>query len=82
MMTQYDDPAVDNNPIELSGAFGTTDLIYLGLGEIAYIKLVVEDGGNAYGIFAADGEKIGIAPEFELARAMAIQDNLYPVNVH
>ena len=81
-MTQYDDPAIDNVPIELNGGFGSGDLIYLGLDEIAYVKKIADDGENIFGIFAADGEKIGVAPEFELARAMVIQNNLYPVNVH
>ena len=81
-MTQYDDPVIDNVPIELVGGFSSGDLIYLGLDEIAYVKKIVDDGENIFGIFAADGEKIGMAPEFELARAMVIQNDLYPVNVH
>jgi hypothetical protein len=81
-MTSYDDPATDNVPIDLNGTFSTSDLIYLGLDELAYVKQIVENGENIFGIFAADGEKIGVAPEFELARAMAIQSDLYPVNVH
>ena len=81
-MTQYDDPAIDNVPIELNDGFSSGDLIYLGLDEIAYVKKIVDDGENIFGIFAADGEKIGIAPEIELARAMVIQNDLYPVNVH
>jgi hypothetical protein len=88
-MTQYDDPqedsVADNAAIELSRDLANGDLIYLGLDEIAYIKPLPEDGEDGediYGIFAADGEQIGVAPEFELARAMTIQNDLYPVNVH
>ena len=81
-MTQYDDPIADNAAIELNGEIYAGELIYLGLDEIAYIKPIVEDGEDIYGIFAADGEQIGMAPEFELARAMTIQSDLYPVNVH
>jgi hypothetical protein len=81
-MTQYDDPIADNAAIELNGEINAGELIYLGLDEIAYIKPIVEDGEDIYGIFAADGEQIGMAPEFELARAMTIQSDLYPVNVH
>jgi hypothetical protein len=81
-MTQYDDPAMNNLPIEFNGAFGSSDFIYLGLDEIAYIKQVIEEDENSYGIFAADGEQIGVAPEFEIARAMAIQNSLCPVCVH
>ena len=81
-MTRYDNSVTDNVPIDLNGTFSDSDLIYLGLDEVAYVKPIVEDGENIFGIFAADGEKIGMAPEFELARAMAIQSDLYPVNVH
>ena len=81
-MTQYDDPAADNAPIDLNGALSNSDLIYLGLDELAYIKRIVEDDENTFGIYAADGEQIGMAPELELARAMVIQNDLYPVNVH
>ena len=81
-MTQYDDPATDNVPIDLNGTLSNSDLFYLGLDELAYIKRIVENDENIFGIFAADGEQIGMAPELELARAMAIQNDLYPVNVH
>jgi hypothetical protein len=81
-MTRYDDPTTDNVPIDLNGSLSNNDLFYLGLDELAYVKQIVEDGESIFGIFAADGEKIGMAPELELARAMAIQSDLYPVNVH
>jgi hypothetical protein len=81
-MTRYDDSSADNVPIDLDGTFSNSDLIYLGLDELAYVKQIVENGENIFGIFSADGEQIGMAPEFELARAMAIQSDLYPVNAH
>ena len=81
-MTQYDDQTTDNAPIDLNGTLSNSDLFYLGLDELAYIKRIVEDDENIFGIFAADGELIGMAPELELARVMAIQNDLYPVNVH
>ena len=81
-MTQYDDPLADNAAIEFNGDPTAGELIYLGLDEVAYIKPIVEEGENIFGIFAADGEQIGVAPEFDLARAMTIQSDLYPVNVH
>lgn len=81
-MTHHDDPIADNAAIELTGELTAGDLIYLGLDEIAYIKPIVQEGEDIFGIFAADGEQIGVAPEFELARAMTIQSDLHPVNVH
>ena len=50
--------------------------------EIAYIKPVVENGEHAFGIFAADGEQIGEAPDYKLACAISVQNDLYPVSVH
>ena len=81
-MTQHDDPATDNIPIDLNGALSNSDFFYLGLDELAYIKRILGNDENTFGIFAADGERIGMAPELELARVMAIQNDLYPVNVH
>ncbi len=81
-MTQYDDPVADNAAIELSGDFTGGEFIYLGLDEIAYIKPVVENGEHAFGIFAADGEQIGEAPDYKLACAISVQNDLYPVSVH
>jgi len=80
-MKQYDDLSTDNVPMELNSKSSNVEFIFLGLDEIAYVKKIVEDGKNIFGIFAADGEQIGISSEFELARAIAIQNDLYPVNV-
>ena len=81
-MTRYDDAAPDSISIDLNGTLNDSDLNYLGLDELAYIKRMVEENENTFGIFAADGEQIGMAPDLELARAMAIQNDLYPLNVH
>ncbi len=84
-MTNYEKNR-DNTPIELDGEFqgvlSAADLAYLGLDEIAYIKPVYEDGENVFGVFAADGEPLASAPDFDLAFAMAIQNDLYPVCVN
>jgi len=72
----------DNAAIELPGVLSPSDLAFLGLDEIAYIKPVFEDGKNNFGIFAADGEPLASAPDFDLAFAMAIQNDLYPVCVN
>jgi hypothetical protein len=82
IMTEYDEPIIDNSAIELNSEFTSGELIDLGLDEIAYIKPIVDGGKNVFGIFAADGEKIGLAPGFKLACAITIQNDLYPVNVH
>ena len=81
-MTQYDDPIADNAAIDLNSDPSVGEFIYLGLDEIAYIKPVLQDGENIFGIYSADGEQIGSAPEYGLACAMTIQSDLHPLNVH
>lgn len=58
------------------------DLALWGLNEIAYIRPVELDGRRVSGIFAADGEQIGAAPDAATAAAAAIQEGLTPVWVH
>ena len=79
---QYGDSLKDNAPMELNAKFSNAEFTYLGLDEIAYVRQIVKDGEDVFGIFAADGEQIGMSPEFALARAIVIQNDLYPVNVH
>jgi hypothetical protein len=81
-MTDDDKSPIDNTAIELSRELTSGELIDLGLDEIAYIKPIIDNGESVFGIFAADGEKIGLAPEFKVACAITIQNDLYPVNVH
>ncbi len=54
----------------------------LGVAELAYIKHVVEDGEDVYAIFAADGTKMGVMPNREVAFAAVVQHDLEPVSVH
>ena len=53
-----------------------------GLGEIAYIRSIEMDGKTYAGIFAADGEQLGAAPNPAIAAATAVQEGLVPVYVH
>ncbi len=54
----------------------------LGVSEFAYIKHVVEDGEDAYAIFAADGTKMGVMPNRDVAFAAVVQHDMEPVSVH
>ena len=58
------------------------DLLYMGLGEIAYVRAVATSGAEVYGVFAANGEPIAAMNDRELAMAATIQNDLVPVNVH
>ena len=71
-------------PIDLDSALmSASDLALWGMDEVAYVRPVTtEDGRQAAGIFAADGERIGVAPDEEIAAAAAIQEGLLPLRVH
>lgn len=49
---------------------------------VAYIKLVEQDGECAYAVFEADGQLVGIAPTRMLAFVAARQYELAPVDAH
>ena len=58
----------------------------LGAPDLAYIRPVSVDQGegqvDAWGIFAANGNQLGVAPQRDLAFAAAVQNDLVPVSVH
>lgn len=54
----------------------------LGVQDIAYVKSVTENGVTAWGVFAADGTRLGLMESRELAFAALKQHDLEPVSVH
>jgi putative cofactor-binding repeat protein len=58
------------------------DFASWGLQDIAFIKQVTVDGTAGWGIFAADGSSIGMAPDRDVAFAAVRQHDLEPVSVH
>lgn len=59
----------------------------LGAPDLAYIRPVTVDQGeggqvSVWGIFAANGDQLGLAPQRDLAFAAAVQNELVPVSVH
>ena len=58
------------------------DLSYMGLGEIAYVRVVGINGAGVYGVFAANGEPLATMNDRESAMAATIQNDLVPVSVH
>ena len=53
-----------------------------GVQHVAYIKPVVIEDTTAYAIYAANGQQLGTADTLNMARAVVIQNDLEPVNVH
>lgn len=59
------------------------DFAAFGLNAVAYVKKVpVESGDSAYGIFAANGEPMGMAENFDVAFAGLRQHDIEPMSVH
>lgn len=83
-MTNNDESPRDLDPIELDlDAISASDFALWGLDEIAYVQAIIDDEGRRVaGIFAANGEHIGSAPDRDTAAAAAFQEGLLPVWVH
>ena len=58
------------------------DLATLAIEELAYVKPVVVDGEPAYAIHAADGTRLAVAGDREIAMVAVRLHELYPVSVH
>ena len=81
-MTEYKTPEIIKNLSPAQIRLATPDLSYMGLGEIAYVRAVVTNGADVYGIFAANGEPLATMNDRGSAMAAAIQNDLVPVSVH
>lgn len=57
-------------------------LAELGIEEIAYVRPIMTPHGPAFGVFAANGTPIAIAPDNSVARAAIVQNEMAPVSVH
>jgi len=68
--------------IEASKIMTPSDLMALGIQDIAYVKPVEIEGEAAYAIFAADGQELGYAEGRDLAIATVRHNDLEPVSVH
>ncbi len=67
-----------NTPRQMS----VRDFAAWGMQEVAFIKRVIADNTDGWGIFAADGSSIGFAPTRDLAFAAVRQHDLEPYSVH
>ena len=77
-------PSENGNADKLSLLRSITvqDLATLAIEELAYVKPVVVDGEPAYAIHAADGTKLAVAGDREIAIVAVRQHDLHPVSVH
>jgi Protein of unknown function (DUF1150) len=53
-----------------------------GVDEIAFVKPVITEDGQAFAIHAADGTQLAIASNASLAAAAIIQNDMLPRLVH
>jgi hypothetical protein len=58
------------------------ELGLLGMNDVAYIKRVVDDGTEAFAVHAADGTRIAVLANRDLAFVVVRQNDMEPVSVH
>ena len=54
----------------------------LGMNDVAYVKRIVEGDAEAFAVHAADGTRMALIPNRELAFAAVRQSDMEPVSVH
>jgi len=57
-------------------------LAMLGAPNLAYVRPVTVDGQALFGIFAANGQQIGLSPNREGAFVVIRQNDMEPLSVH
>jgi hypothetical protein len=58
------------------------ELGLLGMQDIAYVKQVVVDGRDQFAVHAADGTRIAVMANRDVAFAVVRQHDMEPVSVH
>jgi hypothetical protein len=58
------------------------ELGLLGMNDVAYVKPVVDNGSQAFAVHAADGTRIAVIANRDLAFAVVRQNDMEPVSVH
>ena len=71
-----------NSSTERNPRFSHEDFARLGVNHVAYVKAVEVDGRQAFAIHAADGTRIKLLADQDLALAAIRQNNLEPLSVH
>lgn len=81
MATPSNDDAYVNNR-RMQNAMTPETFANLGAPDLAYIRPVQTEEGLVWGVYAANGNQLGWAPERDLAFAAALQNELMAVSVH
>jgi hypothetical protein len=76
------DNEVSIKHLSVDGRMSARDFALWGIEDVAYIRMAEVEGKTGWGIFAADGSAIGVAPDRDLAFAAARQNDLEPLSVH
>jgi hypothetical protein len=58
------------------------ELGLLGINDVAYVKPIVDNGSAAFAVHAADGTRIAVIANRDLAFAVVRQNDMEPVSVH
>lgn len=58
------------------------DFLAFGLNDVAYLRSVGSEEGAVIGIFAADGTRMAVMPDFATAVAAVRQNEMEPLSVH
>lgn len=76
-----DTPQVERRVISVRAL--TPDMFgALGIGHIAYVRPIRVDGEAAFAIHAADGTRMGVAPEQAVAFAAIREHAMEPLSLH
>lgn len=63
-------------------AIDNSDLMALGLNDIAYVKPAIVEGKAAFAVHAADGTQMALFADREVAFAAVRRHDMEPVSVH
>ena len=63
-------------------AISPQDLFVLGVQGVAYVRPVTGEEGTVYSVHSADGWRLGVFDDLELAFAAVHQNGMELVNVH
>lgn len=58
------------------------DLMALGVSDLAYVRPVEIEGRTLFGVYAADGTRMAVLPNRDVAFATIRHNDLEPVSVH
>jgi len=58
------------------------ELGLLGVNDVAYVKRITDDGTEGFAVHAADGTRIAVLANRDLAFVMVRQNDMEPLSVH